>query len=40
LLSLYMKLRKGNILSLKLVRGLSTYVPPIDSDFETLEKSN
>eukprot|EP00347_Sterkiella_histriomuscorum_P023126 403335847 len=39
-LTLYMKLRKGNIFSLKLVRGLITYVPPVDQDFEVLEKSN
>lgn len=39
-LTLYMKLRKGNILSLKLVRGLVTYVPPVDEDYAVLEKSN
>lgn len=39
-LTLYMKLRKGNIFSLKLVRGLVNYVPPADKDFEVLERSN
>jgi len=39
-LTLYMKLRKGNIMSIKLVKGLVTYVPPLDSDFDVLEKTN
>lgn len=39
-LTLYMKFRKSSVLSLKLVRGLVTYVPPIDEDFEMLEKTN
>jgi len=39
-LTLYMKLRKSNIMSIKLVKGLVTYVPPLDSDFEVLEKTN
>ena len=39
-LSLYMKFRKGNVLCLKLVHGLTTYVPPIDEDFDMLEKTN
>lgn len=39
-LYLYMKIRKTNILPLKFVRGLTTYVPPMDEDFEMLEKTN
>ena len=39
-LTLYMNFRKNNVLSLKLVRGLVTYVPPIDQDFEVLTKTN
>ena len=39
-LTLYMKFRKGNVLSLKLVRGLTAYVPPVDTDFDMLEKTN
>lgn len=39
-LTLYMKLRKSSILSLKLVRGLVTYVPPLDEDYAMLEKTN
>jgi len=39
-LYLYMQLRKSNILSLKLVRGLTVYVPPVDEDFDMLEKTN
>ncbi|CDW72459.1 UNKNOWN [Stylonychia lemnae] len=35
-----MKLRKGNIMSMKLVKGLVTYVPPVDADFDVLEKTN
>ena len=40
ILYLYMKVRKGNILSLRPVKGLTTYVPPQDEDFEMLEKTN
>ena len=36
----YMKLRKGSIFSMKMVRGLTTYVPPMDEDFDMLEKTN
>jgi len=39
-LYLYMQLRKSSILSLRPIRGLKVYVPPIDEDFEVLEKSN
>lgn len=36
----YMRMRKSSILSLKMVRGLIAYVPPMDEDFEMLEKTN
>ena len=39
-LYLYMQLRKSSILSLRPIRGLTVYVPPVDEDFEVLEKSN
>lgn len=39
-LVLYMNLRRKSFLSLKLVQGLTTYVPPIEEDFEMLEKTN
>jgi len=39
-LGLYMKLRRGQYLSLKLVKGLINYVPPVDEDFNMLEKTN
>jgi len=39
-LYLYMQFRKSNILSLKPVRGMTVYVPPLDEDFEMLEKTN
>jgi hypothetical protein len=35
-----MQFRKSNILSLKPVRGMTVYVPPLDEDFEMLEKTN
>ena len=37
---LYMKLRRTSMLSMKLVRGLVTYIPPIEDDFTVLEKTN
>ena len=40
ILFLYMRLRKSNILSLKMVHGLTTYVPPMEEDFTMLEKTN
>jgi hypothetical protein len=39
-LYLYMNYRKSTILSLRPVRGLTVYVPPLDEDFEVLEKTN
>ena len=39
-LYLYMRMRRSNILSLKMVRGLTAYVPPMDEDFEMLDKTN
>ena len=36
----YMNLRRKNFISLMLVEGLKTYVPPIDEDFQMLEKTN
>lgn len=40
ILVLYMNLRKKAFVSLKLVQGVTTYVPPIAEDFEMLEKTN
>lgn len=40
ILILYMNLRRKSFFSLKLVQGLTTYVPPIEEDFEMLEKTN
>ena len=39
-LYLYMQIRKSNILSLRPIRGLTVYVPPMDEDFELLDKTN
>lgn len=39
-LMLYLKLRTNRFLSLKLVRGLITYIPPVEEDFNMLEKTN
>jgi hypothetical protein len=40
ILSLYMKLRKASLLSVRVVEGLIAVVPPTDEDFKVLEKSN
>ena len=40
LLFVYMKLRRSKLLSLQFVKGLITYVPPIEEDFGMLEKTN
>lgn len=39
-LYLYMQFRKANVLSLRPVKGLTAYVPPLDEDFEMLDKTN
>jgi hypothetical protein len=36
----YMKIRQKQFLSIKVVKGLKTYVPPVEADFEMLEKTN
>jgi hypothetical protein len=35
-----MKIRQKQFLSIKVVKGLKTYVPPVEADFEMLEKTN
>lgn len=40
ILIIYMKIRSKQFLSVKVVEGLKTYVPPVDADFEMLEKTN
>ena len=40
ILVLYMRIRTTKFISLNLVRGMVTYVPPIEEDFEMLLKSN
>lgn len=37
---IYTKLRKSNIFSISLVRGLTVYLPPSQADFDVLVKSN
>jgi hypothetical protein len=39
-LYLYMKIRKTNLLSLRPVKGLTVYMPPLDEDYDVLEKTN
>ena len=40
LLSIVMRYRKSSIFSISIVQGLILFVPPIDSDFEELEKTD
>ena len=40
ILLIYMRLRTKKIISLQIVRGLTTYIPPLEEDFEMLEKTN
>ena len=39
-LGVLMKIRKSSVFSMAIVRGLITYIPPSEADFEVLEKSN
>ena len=39
-LYLYMQFRKSSVLSLRPVKGLTVYVPPLEEDFDMLEKTN
>lgn len=40
ILMVYMFFRRSKLLSLRFVKGLKTYLPPQDQDYDTLEKSN
>lgn len=40
ILYLYMQIRKSKVPSIIPVQGLTTYVPPVDEDYEMLEKTN
>jgi hypothetical protein len=40
ILYLYMKIRKSSLLSLRPVQRLTVYLPPLDEDYEMLEKTN
>ncbi len=40
ILYLYMQIRKSKVPSIIPVQGLTTYVPPVDEDFDMLEKTN
>ena len=40
ILIIYMRIRTTKFISLNLVRGMITYVPPLEEDFEMLLKTN